>query len=87
LDFLSFLSALAIGIFLVSALPQIGKLVRHKTARDISLWMSVLIALGNILMVVRSISVNDPFFLLNYTVQALLWILIVFLVIHYRKRK
>ncbi len=46
-DYINIISSVAISLFIISALPQIWKLLENKTARDISLWMSFLIATGN----------------------------------------
>jgi len=83
-NFIDILSSVAIFVFIISALPQIWKLFRNKTARDISLWMSILIATGNLLMLIRAISVRDFFFLVNYAFQFALWAVIIILILKYR---
>jgi uncharacterized protein with PQ loop repeat len=84
--YLDLLSSIAIGIFILSTIPQIWKLYRNKSARDVSLWMSILIAAGNFLMLVRSISIRDAFFLLNYAFQLGLWLVIVILIVRFREK-
>ena len=84
--YVDLLSTIAIVIFIVSTIPQIWKLSRNKTARDVSLWMSLLIAVGNLLMLVRSISIHDTFFQLNYAFQLALWLVIVILILKFRNR-
>ena len=81
---LSILSIIAICIFVLSAIPQILKLRRNKKARDISAWMSVLIATGNLLLLIRAISIHDFYFSLNYALQLALWLTIVCLIFVYR---
>jgi uncharacterized protein with PQ loop repeat len=83
--FINLLSGVAIIIFIISALPQIWTLVKHKSAKDISLSMSCLIATGNFLGLVRSIAIHDIFFLINYAFQLMLWLAIIVLVFLYRK--
>lgn len=85
-SFVDILSSIAIVIFVVSALPQIWKLARSRTARDISLWMSVLIAVGDLLMLIRSVRINDGFFIWNYVIQSALWVVIIVLILKYRNR-
>lgn len=85
MELINILSSVAIVIFIVSAFPQIWKLIKNKTARDISLWMSLLIALGNLLGLVRAIAISDVFFLINYAFQLALWLIIVLLILRYRK--
>ena len=85
-DYVSFLSWIAIFIFIISAFPQIGKLLKNKTAKDISLWMSLLIATGNFLMLIRAVSISDFFFLINYAFQTALWLTIIVLIFRYRNR-
>lgn len=84
MNYLNILSSAAILIFIISALPQILKLIKNKTARDISLLMSILIALGDILMLIRAIEINDLFFVVNYVVQLTLWLVIIILILRYR---
>ena len=84
--YINILSSVAIFIFIVSALPQIGKLIKNKAARDISLWMSVLISTGNFLMLIRAISIRDYFFLVNYAFQFALWFTIIILIFRYRNK-
>ncbi|HVN26332.1 MAG TPA: PQ-loop domain-containing transporter [Candidatus Paceibacterota bacterium] len=86
ITFIDFLSSAAIVIFIVSALPQVVKLVRQKTARDISLGMSVLIAVGNSLGLARAIAIGDTFFTVNYSFQLALWLVIVALIVKYKGR-
>jgi len=86
MDIINALSSVAIVIFIISALPQIVKLLKHKTARDISLSMSALIALGNLLGLIRAIAINDTFFLVNYAFQFALWLIIVVLILKYKNR-
>ena len=83
-NYINILSSIAIFIFIVSALPQIWKLFKNKTARDISLSMAFLIATGNFLMLIRAISVGDTFFLVNYLFQLVLWLTIILLIFKYR---
>lgn len=80
------LSSTAVVIFIISAIPQIWKISRNKTARDVSLWMSLLIVVGNLLMLIRSVSIHDVFFQLNYAFQLALWLIIVFLILRFRNR-
>jgi uncharacterized protein with PQ loop repeat len=77
------LSAIAIFIFIVSALPQIRRLLVRKTAKDVSLWMSILIAAGNSLMLARAVIIHDLFFSANYACQLTLWLTIVVLTVRY----
>lgn len=84
--FVDILSSIAVVVFIVSAIPQIWKLSKNKTARDVSLWMPILIVVGNLLMLIRSISIHDAFFQLNYAFQLALWLVIVFLVLRFRYR-
>ncbi len=86
MDHLDILSSVAIVIFIISALPQIIKLLKNKTARDISLWMSLLIAAGNLLMLIRAIVINDVFFTVNYALQLSLWLTIIVLILKYQDR-
>ena len=86
INFVNILSSVAIFIFIISALPQIWKLLKNKTARDISLWMSLLIATGNFLMLVRAASVGDLFFLVNYIFQLALWLTIIILILRYQNK-
>ncbi len=78
------LSAVAIVIFIVSALPQIVKLAKRKTANDISAWMSALIAMGNFLGLVRAVWIHDLYFSVNYAFQLALWLIILTLIFRYR---
>jgi len=78
------ISAIAIFIFIVSALPQIRRLLVYKTARDISLWMSILIAAGNFLMLARAVMIHDLFFTANYVCQLTLWLAIAVLTVRYQ---
>ena len=87
MNYLNIFSSVAIFIFIISALPQIWKLFKNKTARDISLWMSVLITSGNFLMLVRAISISDFFFLINYAFQLTLWLTIIILILRYRDKQ
>ena len=82
-NYLSVLSSVAIGIFIISALPQIWKLWRTKSSRDISIGMAFLIASGNTLMLIRSIGIHDTFFVVNYIFQLTLWVLIIILALKY----
>ncbi|HVB33633.1 MAG TPA: PQ-loop repeat-containing protein [Patescibacteria group bacterium] len=84
--YVDLLSTIAIVLFVISTIPQIWKLSKNKTARDVSLWMSVLIAAGNGLMLVRAIGIHDRFFQLNYAFQLVLWLVIVVLVLKFRSR-
>lgn len=86
MDYINILSSMAIAIFIISALPQVWKLLKNKTARDISLWMSILITIGDFLMLVRAIKVGDLFFSINYVFQTILWLIIVILILKYRNR-
>lgn len=84
MDWINILSTAAIVIFIVSALPQVWKLFRHKTAKDISAWMSVLIAVGNLLGLVRAVWIHDLYFSINYAFQLALWLIILGLIVRYR---
>lgn len=84
MEFINVLSGLAIIIFIISAFPQIRTLSKHKSAKDISFSMSLLIAAGNLLGLIRAIAIHDGFFIANYGLQFVLWLIIVLLVIRYR---
>lgn len=47
--------------------------------------MSFLIAMGNLLMLLRAISIDDSFFAVNYVLQSSLWMTIVILIFVYRR--
>jgi uncharacterized protein with PQ loop repeat len=81
---LDILSTIAICVFILSTLPQIRKLLMHRTAKDISGWMALLVTVGNFLMLVRAISIRDFFFSLNYAFQLALWLAIIVLICVYR---
>lgn len=85
--YLNIISSVAITIFILSALPQIWKLLKNKSAKDISLWMSLLIGVGNLLMLVRAARIRDFFFLTNYLIQFVLWLVIIILILKYRENK
>ncbi len=50
-----------IGGFLViiSALPQVYKIVKHKSAKDVSLPMFILLVMANILWFIYGVHLND----------------------------
>lgn len=83
-NLINILSLTAIFAFIVSSLPQVWKLLKNKTARDISFLMALLITVGDILMLIRSVSIGDIFFTVNYSIQSGFWIVIVILILKYR---
>jgi uncharacterized protein with PQ loop repeat len=83
--FINVLTALAIFLFIISAIPQIYKLQKTRNANGLSLWMSMLIALGNLLMLARSIRIRDWYFSANYAFQLMLWTVILVLILRYQK--
>lgn len=85
MDYAKIVSSVAIVIFIISAIPQIRKLFKNKTAKDVSLVMSLLITIGNLLMLARAVWIRDFFFSVNYAIQFILWLTIVILVIKYCK--
>lgn len=84
--YVDLLSSIAIVIFIISTIPQIWKIFKNKAARDVSLSMALLIGIGNLLMLVRSIGIHDTFFQLNYAFQLILWLVIVILILKFRGR-
>jgi uncharacterized protein with PQ loop repeat len=83
-ELINILTAAAIFLFIVSAIPQIYKLQKTRSARGLSPLMSMLIALGNLLMLARSISIRDWYFSANYAFQLMLWTVILVLIFRYR---
>ncbi|OGN23520.1 MAG: hypothetical protein A2918_00500 [Candidatus Yanofskybacteria bacterium RIFCSPLOWO2_01_FULL_42_49] len=83
-NFIDVLSLVAIFVFIVSSVPQIGKLLKNKTAKDISFLMVFLVFMGDLLMLVRSINIGDILFIINYSTQSALWLFLVILILKYR---
>jgi hypothetical protein len=63
---LNVLSASAICVFVISAIPQIRKIRIRKSSGDVGLSMALLIAGGNLMMLVRALGICDVWFSVNY---------------------
>jgi uncharacterized protein with PQ loop repeat len=81
---LNVLSASAIFVFVISAIPQIRKIRIRKSSGDVSLSMALLIAGGNLMMLVRALGICDVWFSVNYAFQLALWLTVVLLICRYR---
>lgn len=81
---LNFFSIAALIFLSSSGIFQIVKLFKTKTAKDISLIMCIFWTLGCLIFFARAIVIKDFIFSLNYGLNVLICVFIVFQIIYYR---
>lgn len=76
-----------IGMLLIvgSGIPQVLRLFKTKSSKDISLTLYVMLITGVSCMLPYTIHDGNPLFILNYSLNLLLFLAILALSIRYRK--
>lgn len=74
-------------LVVISYLPQIKKLLITKRAEDLSLSMWVMYTLGDILLLIYSISTGDVIFTALFTLFTVENVVVLYLAIKYSKTK
>lgn len=76
------------GILIISSwIPQIIKLIRTRSSKDISLIFLMIITSGTILLIPHSIIINDIFFIVLNSTAASIAFVTLLLAWYYRKNK
>ena len=72
-------------LIVISWLPQIFRLIKTKSSKDFSIHFLFVVLLGSILLAIYSACINNLIFILLNTIAALDTLVVLVLVVHYRR--
>ena len=70
-------------IIIVAWIPQLIKILRTKSSKDISKTFLIIIIIGTIMLIPHAVMLNDIYYILIYSIAAFVAILVLIAAIYY----